>query len=483
MRSRGVNTILLITRDRLIRADLRPGRAPAVADLHEERRPAADDLPSLVEAALRLGRARTGNVWVLSSELWTQVLSLPSDALSGLKAEELGRALAFEAEPFSGINALEAAAAAVPLPGEGPQRAFWLTEIAAAQLQQIEDIVKQSGGRLLGMSHPGGLPRPFCPPLNQQETWQRVELWPGAVICVEGGAGRRSSVAVRNSDPKPGHWEADVEQWRASRPAVSATESLHGASGVALDELPVENRLSLEDADASRQFLTAWAEALADGSLAAPLVMLPKPPMSAATRRAIMVGAALAALVLCITGQFLLNAFLSRRIAETQRLRKPAERLAELKSDADKLQKQKAELSDACKKLQNDLDHYQQVRRAQQRRLASLLAVLARRSPEQTVIRKIDGDQDEIVLHGLCLELQSPDALAGGLAQDLADALGPQGWQVQLPSRHSREVLAVGGPWEFEIRIEDPETKEPEAANAPRPFTPPLPARPPEPKP
>ena len=37
-----------------------------------------------------------------------------------------------------------------------------------------------------------------------------------------------------------------------SRPAVSATESLHAASGVALDELPAENRLSLEDADASR---------------------------------------------------------------------------------------------------------------------------------------------------------------------------------------------------------------------------------------
>ena len=79
MKSRGVNTLLLITHDRLVRADLRPGRAAAVADLHEERRPAADDLPSLVEAALRLSRTRPGNVWILSSELWTQVLSLPSD--------------------------------------------------------------------------------------------------------------------------------------------------------------------------------------------------------------------------------------------------------------------------------------------------------------------------------------------------------------------------------------------------------------------
>ena len=241
-------------------------------------------------------------------------------------------------------------------------------------------------------------------------------------------------MAVRNSDPKPGHWEADVAQWRSSRPAVSATESLHGASGVALDGLPADNRLSLEDEAATEKFLTAWAEALAAGSLPVPLVMLPKPPMSASTRRAITVGAALAALVVCITGQLLLNAFLSRRIRETARLRTPAQQLAQLKSETDKLQKQKAELSAACKTLQDDLDHYQQARRAQQQRLASLLGVLARRSPSQTVIRKIDGNQDGIVLHGLCLDLQSPDALASGLAKDLTEALGRRAGRCSCPA-------------------------------------------------
>ena len=464
MKSRGVNTLLLITHDRLVRADLRPGRAATVADLHEERRPAADDLPSLVEAALRLSRTRPGNVWILSSELWTQVLSLPSDSLSGLKAEEIGRALGFEAEPFSGISALEAAAAQVLLPGEGPQRAFWLTNVLTSQLQQIEDIVRQSGGRLLGMSHPGGLPRPFCLPLNKQETWQRVELWPGAIICVEGGTGRRSTVAVRNSDPKPGRWEADVEQWRTSRPAVSASESLHAASGIALDELPAENRLSLENADASKQFLTAWADALAEGGLAVPLVTLPKPPMSASTRRAITVAAALAALLVCITAS---SCSMHSLVAASP---KPSG-CASLPSSSPRSRARPKSfrskrpncrpLVRSCKTTWIIISKYA----AQQQRLASLLGVLARRSPAQMVIRKIDGNQDEIILHGLCLELQSPDALAGGLAKDLARALGPQGWEVQLPSKHSQAMLAVGGPWEFELRIEDTEGKQPELSN------------------
>jgi Tfp pilus assembly protein PilN len=483
MRPRNLNTLLLITHDRLVRADLRPGRTAGVADLHEERRPAADDLPSLVEAALRLSRARPGNVWILSSELWTQVLSLPAESLAGLKPEEVSRALGFEAEPFSGINALEAAAAQVLLPEEGPQRAFWLTEISAIQLQQIDEIVQQSGGRLVGMSHPGGLPRPLCLPPAEQKTWQRVELWPGAILCIEGGTGRRSTVAVRNSDPRPGRWEADVEQWRTSRPTVLATESFHGASGVALDEMPVENRLSLEDAAGTEKFLTAWADALADGSLAVPRVTLPKPPMSASRRRAITIAAALAALAVCITAQLLLNAHLNRRIAETARLRKPAEQLAQLKSESEKLRKQRGELSDACKKLQDDLDHYQQVGRAQQKRLAKLLAVLARRAPEQMVIRKIDGNQDELTLHGLCLDLQSPDALAGGLAKDLAEALGPLGWQVQMPSKHSQDMLAAGGPWEFEIRIQEPEAPQPQPSSATLPPSPQPPSQGPGQKP
>ena len=158
-----------------------------------------------------------------------------------------------------------------------------------------------------------------------------------------------------------------------------------------------------------------------------------------------------------------MNAFLSRRIAETQRLRKPAQQLAELKSEGDKFQKRKTELSDACKKLQSDLDRYQQVRFA----AATPLGVAAGRAGPAVAGRNgHPQDRRRPRRHRAARTVPGP-AVARRPGRRpgrtiLAEALGPQGWQVQLPSKHSQETLAAGGPWEFEIRIEDPEAKEPE---------------------
>ena len=121
--------------------------------------PAVDDFPSLVEAALRLSKRRPGRVWVLATEVWTQTLPLAAESVAGLGPAELARALGFEAEPFSGINGLEAASACVELPGKKGQRTFWLAVLPTGQLDQVDYVVRARGGRLAGVGHPGGLPR------------------------------------------------------------------------------------------------------------------------------------------------------------------------------------------------------------------------------------------------------------------------------------------------------------------------------------
>lgn len=61
-------------------------------------------------------------------------------------------------------------------------------------------------------------------------------------------------------------------------------------------------------------------------------------------------------------------------------------------------------------------------------RLASLLTVLAQNGHERMVIQKIDGSEEEIVLHGVCLGHDLPDTLAGagasGRLTGLASPIG-----------------------------------------------------------
>ena len=153
------------------------------------------------------------------------------------------------------------------------------------------------------------------------------------------------------------------------------------------------------------------------------------------------------------------NSRSERLTAETKKLQAAAAEVTKLKGDNDKLQKQRDELKKSCAKLKDDLAHYLQVMRAQRQRLVTLLTVLARPGPEDLLIRKIEGMENEVVFHGLCLETQFADNLAAALAE----ALGAQGWQVQPPTRQSKEMLVGGGPWEFEVRIRDAANKAPPA--------------------
>src|SRR5271170_2318440 len=84
-------TLILITRERIVRADVKLGSAPQIKGLWQRLKPDTDDPATLVEAAIRLGKKRPGKVVVLSSDLWTQTLRMPVDATRGLSDQELSR--------------------------------------------------------------------------------------------------------------------------------------------------------------------------------------------------------------------------------------------------------------------------------------------------------------------------------------------------------------------------------------------------------
>jgi hypothetical protein len=143
-------TFLLITPNRVARADFDgPLRASNSAP-----RPAGTSAAEAVRIALTLAvKAAARETWVLSTDTWTQEVKLNAAQIAGLTPEQLGRALAFEAEPFSGIPVSDSATG---FREEGGR--FNVVQMPRAELDGIARAISGAGGRLSGVAHPGIAP-------------------------------------------------------------------------------------------------------------------------------------------------------------------------------------------------------------------------------------------------------------------------------------------------------------------------------------
>src|SRR5262245_14213592 len=98
-------TLVYIGHNQLVRCDVTArGKARGT---WSRQRPVGMELPGLVDAALRAGGRRPGDVYVLATDFWSQKITLSDDATHGLHRDEVSRSLAFEAESLSGLAALD----------------------------------------------------------------------------------------------------------------------------------------------------------------------------------------------------------------------------------------------------------------------------------------------------------------------------------------------------------------------------------------
>src|SRR5262249_5734208 len=121
-----VRTLIVITHDRLIRADFASRAASEPELCASSERPDMGDLPGLVSIAISLVPRKPRRVVVLASDFWTQTIEIAG--VSTASDEELEQILAFEAEPLSSISAFEAVTAAVSLGQSGGTRRYWVTQ-------------------------------------------------------------------------------------------------------------------------------------------------------------------------------------------------------------------------------------------------------------------------------------------------------------------------------------------------------------------
>jgi hypothetical protein len=438
------NTLVYIGNDRIVRCDV-VARSGEVRGFASQSRPIGVELPTLVEMALRLRDSKPGRVWVLSADLWTQRVTLSTSATRSLTPTEIGRALAFEIESLSGLSALDSDLGFQVVSSTAAERDYWVVQIPVWFREQIDTVVRASGGRLAGLVHPGGVPFPLS---ADAERWMRVESWPGAIISVGCGSKNQPEYLISQADSRAA-WRADVDALATRSGPLELREQLADGSVA----LPLEREVAtirLDNDDVIAHWLALWASAL---SVAAPVVPVLRPVKRAVAKRTFAIAGFAVAAVLGVAAAldaWSLYGNIDATKAETAKLQARAGQLSTLKTQAATIDKQIAESRELLRKIKSEVDTADNTVASFRRRWPDLLTALSANCPEDVVVREITLDGAATAsIHGWSLDAASCNQLASALASQLR----PAGWSV---SPAKKTVVASDGGREvcqFEVKL------------------------------
>lgn len=428
-------TILFVMLDRTVRADFSGGSEPTL--INHEMLGSGDDLVMSVETAL-LTSGRTGSkVYIISTEVWTQTLQLPVRAIRGLTEDQLHETLAHEAEAVSGIEASQSALAYQTLSVKSAEQLFWVSQISTYQLERLEEAVKHNQSRLAGVLHPTGL-------IRTAKGESSVELWPG-VISGHGEHGTQ----VMSMDPKLNDWQVVLQPWLTSH-AVDSMKHLAASSDLIPPISVAQDWQTLDQDESLQAWLTTAVRVLSDVT-AVPRIRPQKKPVSSRQLNVITAIACGVTIMLCAL-HFVWIDFAERSISsQAGDARQISTQITQAKRDLAQLKQDEQQLQTEVRELSQSRDQMRSTERAHRQRWAQLLRLLAQNSPADLVVQNIDYKQDQVVISGICLEPQLANQLAAGLTEHLA----PYGWRVQPPEKKALERLRNGGPWSYQIVLEN----------------------------
>jgi len=451
-------TLIVVTRDRLIRADFASPRAAEPKTLIVRERPHIDDPVALVETAIGFDRAKPGRVFVLSSDLWTHTLSLNSANTHGLTPEDLQQMLGFEAEPLSGASAFEVTSASLAIGESAGQKHFWLTQVPLSMRDQVDEAVRKIGGRLGGIAHPGGVPLTF------EETAHfgmpgRVEFWPGAAVRVV-YADKVITKAHVDDGAVAANWLGATADWKqksgATHMAAVVPEGSPAAYGAddGVDSRSGESGtpfLSLEDDATLRRWLAAWHQTLRAKSAAVPLVVPPARRMNQRQRNMVSAVAALVLFGACYAHHQWVGTNIKTVAVEKAKLEEPGTELAAVKTQIATVEKNLKKLEEEKTKLAADVRSTESAFDSHRRRLAELMRRLSDDSSHDWVLQEITATGREIKLIGTTMHPEHISTLTSEITHDF----GKLGWGVEPAKQEARNVADNGGPWKFEIQLRD----------------------------
>jgi hypothetical protein len=446
--------LIVIFPRQILRADFGKGEPAPLIGTWEKARPATEELPGLVEIALRLGPDPGLKVWVISSDVWVQSVALARNAVEGVSDEELGRALAFEAETISGLGAFDSEVGFRELPASGSEQAYLINQVTTEQRAPLEDIISKVGGKFAGLMSTTALPMPLFE-ADENTSWQRIELWPEAVICINAPAGQPVDVQVINDPPRQDRWRESVHAWLAGVGEASHLEWLAAPDMKdVLDEEEQNDVLDLSDSDTLEIWLAVWSSCLANvNAYELPALAPRRQPASAKQKTAIAIIVWVVILGLVGFRHMTFSKEVKETTATVEQHRLQSGQVANLRSTEKALARTRGILRKELEtlgtiKAESILTNYQQ-------RYAVLLRTLsnfsARYGADEFVIDEMSSSSGSVDIKGASIY---PDPI-NEISALLGEKLKPFNWAPDFPTKSGLNRLPNGGPWEFTIRIRD----------------------------
>ncbi|MBL8825579.1 MAG: hypothetical protein JNM18_01250 [Planctomycetaceae bacterium] len=442
-----LETIIVLLRDRVACATF--GARSTIKKFVTLARTDVDEPNVAVVAALGALGEKLGEVAVLSTDCATHTLELPASSVLGLSAEAVEQAVAFEAEPLSGMNAGEAAVALQTLPSVPGRSRVWVTMATYQFRDTIESAISAFGGRLAVLTHPGGLPTPLRGDAVRGVDWRRVEFWRGQVIRLA-ASGKTLTIRTDEEGVSINDPAATQAEWRRLHPIAASEESLYEvAEAMAVDEHAGE--FSLEDEAALQRWLSAWHGELSVRAPRVPVQRFARPPLTSRQRTMIALVLALVTFAACYGHHQFVSRGIDAARAEQAIVEAPGKELATLKTKSTELATAITKDQAAERQLRSDVENFERVLVGQRERLADLLRRLSERTHHKWLLREIQGTGQDFKVIGVTLDPQH----IGDLTNEIAEQVRPYGWSAEPPQHKSAKLSGELPHWEFELKLRD----------------------------
>ena len=423
-------SILLLHNLGVIRADFSRGNAEPVFKI-EESVDVESTLQESVEHVVAGPSPIASRAVVISTDVWSQIITLPRLSASDLEPEELNEVLKFEAETLSGIEIDEISLAAIPLGRHDDLQRYWVSAIQQNDLDAVHRVLESRGCREIMVAHPAGL---SGDPKSSSAT--TIEVWNELAYFLEEHASKLVKVK-----------QASADQF------VSEHRVLLGIDAPEFEiNEPIEvRRLTQEPC------FNQWAGHVAsnflqrESALTAPLIRISKPASGVALRHLLSAAIAVAVVGFCFWHWNHLQSRNQSLVKQIEEIKKPAEEKKQYDSQLISILEKRAEVESEDASLGDDLKRIQFFLENQSNRIPRLLDLLVELRAPEMVIDEITGSEEGVSISGISLNGEAAQALAKRLREKTV----PLGWAVNPARQVGQQKLTTGGPWNYEILLTD----------------------------